>query len=266
MKYKAALNKHLAEYKKTHLGIEEPGVFLYRGRDIKYPHILPLKHASANLFAEAASRVPNNIRRHRYFHHLNSSQAFAFNLFFPCFDGDRQAASTLLSALGQTGELHNWKAEEVPVQEEGSNIDVVWETTDGVRTYCEVKLSEEDFGKARVDARHQAKLNQIYRPQLAPHLTAECLEPATFFSAYQFYRNLWQMVRTPLSRLIFLLPRANTSIWQRLPDLLNAVAPQTRQRVSVIAIEDVLERLAADPQAPAWLVQYAVKLQQKYVI
>jgi hypothetical protein len=42
---------------------------------------------------------------HQYLHHLNSSQAFAFNLFFPYFSGGPEAASALLRALGQEGVL-----------------------------------------------------------------------------------------------------------------------------------------------------------------
>jgi len=38
--------------------------------------------------------------------------------------------------------------EAVPVPDEETNIDVLWATTDGVWTFCEVKLSEADFGKA----------------------------------------------------------------------------------------------------------------------
>jgi len=33
---------------------------------------------------------------------------------------------------------------------EETNIDVLWATTDGVRTFCEVKLSEADFGKLKL--------------------------------------------------------------------------------------------------------------------
>jgi hypothetical protein len=87
-------------------------------------------------------------KRHRYFHHLNSSQAFAFNLFFPYFSGEPEVASALLRALGQEATLAGWEPEAVPAPDEETNIEVFWTTADGVRTFCEVKLSEADFGKA----------------------------------------------------------------------------------------------------------------------
>jgi hypothetical protein len=92
MSYQDELKYHLAEFKRFHLGIAEPGLFRFRGRNLEYHHILPAAHALANLLLEAepaakAFLAANPRKRHRYFHHLNSSQAFAFNLFFPYFSG-----------------------------------------------------------------------------------------------------------------------------------------------------------------------------------
>lgn len=101
MSYQDRLKVHLSDYKRNYLGISEPGVFLYRGRHILYRHILPAAYAWANLFPEAepsarAFLTSNPRKRHRYFHHLNSSQAFAFNLFFPFFSNDQETANVLL--------------------------------------------------------------------------------------------------------------------------------------------------------------------------
>jgi hypothetical protein len=167
LSYQDDLKKHLAEFKRRNLGISAPGVFRYRGRDLQYHHILPLANSSANFLEEAepaasAFLTAHPQKRHQYFHHLNSSQAFAFNLFFPYFSGAQESASALLRALGQDGILAEWEPEAVPVPDEETNIDVLWATTDGVRTFCEVKLSEADFGKAIDDDRHRAKLVDIY--------------------------------------------------------------------------------------------------------
>ena len=48
MGYQDDLKKHLADYKRLSLGIGEPGVFQYRGRDVPQDHILPLAEASRN--------------------------------------------------------------------------------------------------------------------------------------------------------------------------------------------------------------------------
>jgi hypothetical protein len=234
-------------------------------------HILPLANASANLLEEAepaasAFLAANPHKRHRYFHHLNSSQAFAFNLFFPYFSGEPESASALLRALGQAGILSEWEPEAVPVADEETNIDVLWATADGVRTFCEVKLSEAHFGKALDDDRHRAKLVDVYSEILAGHLEAARLERLAFFDAYQFNRNVWHMVRTDRSRLIFLLPRSNARLWNLLQRLLSGVVSGTRERISAVAIEDVIANLSADNQCPERLREYAQKLKQKYLI
>ena len=271
MGYQDDLKKHLADYKRRNLGISAPGVFRYRGRDVRHHHILPLANSSANLLEEAepaasAFLAAHPDKRHRYFHHLNSSQAFAFNLFFPYFSGEQESASALLRALGQDGTLAGWEAEAVPVPDEETNIDVLWTTTDGVRTFCEVKLSEADFGKAIDDDRHRTKLVDIYSEALAGHLEASRLERLAFFDAYQFNRNVWHMVRTDRSRLIFLLPRSNDRLWSLLQRLLSGVAPGTRARISAVAVEDVIASLLADNQCPGRMRHYARKLEQKYLI
>ena len=271
MSYQDELKRHLADYKRRHLGISEPGVFRYRGREVRQDHILPLAKAYRNLLEEAepepsAFLANHRDKRHRYFHHLNSSQAFAFNLFFPYFTGGPEAASALLRALGQEGVFDKWEPEAVPEPDEGSNIDVLWTTREGARTFCEVKLSEADFGKAADDARHRAKLKDIYGPVLAAHLEPARLERLAFFDAYQFNRNVWHMVRADRSRLIFLLPRSNAGLWRLLQHLLSGVVPRTRNRISAVAIEDVIANLSGDDLCPKGLREYAKKLKQKYLI
>jgi hypothetical protein len=271
MSYQDDLKRHLADYKRLRLGIGEPGLFAYRGRQVQHHHNLPMANASTNQLEEAepaanAYLAANPHNRHRYFHHLNSSQAFAFNLFFPYFGGDAESSSALLRAFGQPGVLSAWEPEAVPASEEETNIDVLWTTTDGTRTICEVKLSEADFGKAKDDDRHRTKLMSIYTQMLAEHLEPGRLEPTAFFEAYQFNRNVWHMLRAERGRLMFLLPRSNARLWAQLQKLLSGVVPATRSRISAVAIEDVLSNLSADDRCPVTLRNYALRLQQKYLV
>ena len=270
MEYQAKLNRHLSEYKRTVLGILEPGVYRHRGRDLPYEHILPTDRWKKNLLPEAEHLavkffMRNPGARHRYFHHLNSSQAFAMNLFLPYFSVGLDTSALLLGALRQEGNLQAWGLEEVPVAEEGTNVDAWWHTTLGLKTYCEVKLSERSFGKATNDVRHLLKLETVYKVRLSAHLDASCLEPGAFFRDYQFYRNVWQIADSPDCRLLILLPRANTRLWAHLERLLTLVTPQTAVRVSAVAIEDVLDRLTLAPELPPNLASYGAKLRDKYM-
>ncbi|MGE5802623.1 MAG: PGN_0703 family putative restriction endonuclease [Gemmatimonadota bacterium] len=269
MTYQQRLNKHLADYKRTALSIQQPGDFRYGKTVVKHDHILPAKSAWLNVLEPARTLAQQYLERHReiklhrYFHHLNSSQAFAFNLFFPYFAEPARAA-VLLRALGQTASLKSWTTESIPVSREGTNVDIAWETTDGGTTFCEVKLSEGDFGKGKEDARHLQKLREIYSPALVACIEADWLKPRRFFGCYQIFRNVWHLTQTPNSTLIFLLPRANTTLWKQLEQTLSALSTGILSRLAPIAIEDVIETLCGTGTAPG-LAGYAEQLRRKYV-
>ena len=271
MTYQQRLNKHLAEYKRTALKIQQPGDFRYRRSIVKYDHILPTESSWLNVLEPARTMVQRYLERHReiklhrYFHHLNSSQAFAFNLFFPYF-AEPTRAVVLLRALGQTESLKSWTPESIPVSSEGTNVDVAWETTDGRTTFCEVKLSEGDFGKGKEDARHLQKLREIYSPTLVACIESDWLKPRRFFGCYQIFRNIWHLTQTPNSTLIFLLPRANTTLWKQLEQTLSVASARILSRIASVAIEDVIDTLCATDPAPLGLAGYGEQLRRKYVL
>jgi hypothetical protein len=101
MSYQDVLKRHLADHKRKVLGIEEAGIYSRTGKP--YEHILPKALADRNLLEPALTierTYRRRMKRHPDFHHLNSSQAFAFNLFFPYFEGGPQGSAALLRALG----------------------------------------------------------------------------------------------------------------------------------------------------------------------
>lgn len=268
MTYQDLLNQHLANFKRSSLGVTEPGSFDYRGQDLPYEHILPEEHADLNLFPrvrplEQAAGL--RTKRHRYFRHLNSSQAFAFNLFLPFFSGGAASSSVLLRALGQEGTVESWELESIPEPEEGSNLDAVWVGSGGSTTICEVKLSEAEFGKAELDDRHRDKLEKVYRPVLTQHVDAVLLEEPLFFEHYQVLRNIYHILRRPDGRLLFLLPRANAGLWKQLPPIFERVATATRARIRALAVEDVIAALAADGACSPELRAHVADLASKYL-
>jgi hypothetical protein len=270
MEYRTQLLAHLVRYKHSVLGIREPGKFRHRGSDLLKDHVLPRTRKWDNLLDLARplvnAQAKGTIQLHRYFHHLNSSQAFAFNLFFPFFSGGAAASSSLLRALGQTSPLVSWEPEAVPNKDEGTNLDVTWKLADGTRMICEVKLSEADFGRARADEKHKHKLKKFYRDRLTGHVDAQMLQEPQFFRAYQILRNVWHMLSDPESKLVFLLPRANTRLWKELDSTLAALHAGTRKRVFTVAMEDALVSLRNDAECPTALREYACQLEAKYVV
>ena len=267
--YAKHLNVHLASYKARCLGKFDPGTFMYRGRELRYEHILPKEHGWLNLLAPYRSDIQQylaarpTITLHRFFHHLNSSQAFALNLFFPYFEkgGDPQ----LLAAMGSAGQLSSWDPECIVDVDEGTNVDVTWQAS-GMRTYCEVKLSEQEFGSAKDDERHRGKLERIYRPGLAGACSPEWLEPEKFFKHYQLFRNVWLVAKEPGSNLVFLAPRANTKIWRQLTGFLGLLHEPLATRVRAVAIEDVIDSLAAANDLSPALRTYTELLREKYIL
>src|SRR5512142_482566 len=140
--YPSDLQRHLANYKASRLGIEQPGTFRHGGKELQYGHILPAELRWLNILEQHRAEIKRyvdarpQIKLHKFFHHLNSSQAFALNAFFPFFEG--AAAAELLAALGIGGTAVDWEVEHVADPREGTNVDVTWISEDGSRTYCEV--------------------------------------------------------------------------------------------------------------------------------
>lgn len=268
--YARKLNDHLASYKTRRLGALEPGTFTYRGEPRPYEHILPKDEQWLNLLEPYRADIRQYlkskrpaIRLHRYFHHLNSSQAFALNLFFPYFE--KGGASQLLAALGSEGSLSSWEPECIVDEDERTNVDLAWQSG-GSRTFCEVKLSEQEFGTATDDEAHREKLERFYRPCLEGTCPPELLHPEMFFRNYQLLRNVWLIAREPGAKLVFLVPRANTTIWRRLNSFLGLLPEPLATRVRAVAVEDVIDSLAAANDLPAALRGYGELLREKYVL
>jgi hypothetical protein len=267
--YSQVLQRHLASYKAARLGVKEAGVFVHNGREVHHAHILPKELRWLNILEPIRTEVREyldkhkDVKLHKYFHHLNSSQAFALNLFFPFFEQGSPGA--LLRAMNLSGEVASWKPEHIDNAAEGTNFDIMWAAPDGARTFCEVKLSEQEFGAAEDDRRHRQKLEEIYMPVLAGQCAPDLLEPATFFSKYQLLRNVWVAAKEPKASVVFLVPRANSALWQQLGPFITQLAPSLGRRVHAVAIEDVLSALSSSKHSPPRLAWYAHLLQEKYV-
>src|SRR6478609_4943530 len=104
-RYQSRLTKHLEAYKEKRLSGVGHG--FWRGQG-PYPHILPEDQQQLNILPHIRDRFwpwfeahTRRIKLHEFFHHLNSSQALCFNLFFPFLAGDGKTVDPrLLKALG----------------------------------------------------------------------------------------------------------------------------------------------------------------------
>src|ERR1700722_18377699 len=270
--YTRDLQRHLGQYKATRLGVTEAGAYLHKGKEVRHAHILPKELRWLNILESYRTEIYNyvhahkDVRLHRHFHHLNSSQALALNVFFPFFEGSGSASSGLLRTLGVPGELKRWRCEYLPDPKEKTNVDIAWETADGDWTYCEVKLSEQEFGQAEGEPRHLRKLDKTYSPILRSHCSNELLDPTFFFKHYQILRNVWLAARKPGGRALFILPSRNKALWAPLARVLDGLDSSLRKRIHVVKLEEILAGLVHDKHNDQRLKLHAEQLTEKYVL
>jgi hypothetical protein len=270
--YIALLKAHLVRYSREQLNVTEPGIFGWRGREILYHHILPKEQADLNFLPEYRSALQAHLKanpkitRHRFFHHLSSSQAFAFNLFFPFLTCDPPLAKSFFKHFGTAQPRPNeWAFECVPDAKEGTNVDVAWTVRGGGTLFCEVKLTEAEFGAAKDLPKYVVKFESTYRGRLSALVPEKYLELTTFRAHYQILRNLALLHRDPRDRLVFLLPRENEAVQWKLKPLLEELRPEVRSRVRVVFIEELIESLLTDSSLPPALQDHIAAVKTKYV-
>lgn len=267
--YQAALKRHLAEYATRRLGVREAGV--YQGR--AYRHILPARLRFLNVLEGIRAEVQKYLRAHRsvqlhrYFHHLNSSQALTFNLFYPFLAAGREANQILTDALDVGSGVGAWQFEFVPDAAEGTNVDVAWRSSTGGQVFCEVKLSEQEFGAADRDARHRRKRVAVYLPRLQGLVDDSLLEERQFFRHYQLLRNIALLGDDVSNRLIILIPKENDLLRPALEHVIPRLAASTAPRVQVVYLEALIDRLAGTGgNAPPVLLAHVERMREKYIV
>ena len=107
--YRDRVLPHLTNYKKHSLRVVEDGIWAKSRSGQTYPHILPADQYRLNILetirdAFFAYEESHPIKFHTDFHHLNSSQALCFNLFFPlCCTPERRPGSAASPAGSRGG-------------------------------------------------------------------------------------------------------------------------------------------------------------------
>jgi len=269
--YAERLKEHLAVFKRERLGVLEDGVCGQEQR--AYPHILPEALKRLNVIEPVrrefwAYQQARNIKLHPHFHHLNSSQAATFNLFFPFF-GVPGAPALMLDALGiADGAVTRWEFEGEPDPKEGTNVDFLIELEAGRRVLIEVKLSESGFGSWKDDAVHRERLARLYEERLRSKVVPAALVPGRFFENYQLLRNI--SYADPVrgdTVVLFIAPRAHAQLFQSGRDfLIEVLLPATRPVARLIALEDLVAALAASTRGGDPLLATCVALfREKYI-
>jgi hypothetical protein len=261
--------ERLALYKREVLNIHEDGIWRKNGRG--YGHILPIDQYRLNVLSAFRAQfwswfAGQGIRLHIDFHHLNSSQALCFNLFFPLLAPDRQGLLAIVKTLGLSGSpVAGASFEFEPDRTEGTNFDFMIPLDTGCRIYFEVKYTEAGFGSAKHDDKHIRKFRDVYSSRMAGRFEASFCTISGFLKNYQILRNLWHLNLASGDTAVFLLPRANQKLFREESIIRSCLLEPFRSRVSIVYIEDFISGLAADTNANSRVVGNALyEFQLKY--
>lgn len=269
-KYKACLIQHLVDYKRTRIGIRKVGIWKQNGK--KYPHILPEELKKLNIiepirsefWAYKKSRL--RLRINPDFHHLNSSQAMCFNLFFPILGLHDNEPDTLLTTMGlPLNKIVNWEFEYVADRKEETNFDFFIEFSNGIRLFFEVKLSEDTFGTAKKNQRRKEKLRTIYAPRLRNKVNPDCLKEEYFFKHYQILRNLSYADSKNGTFVFFVVPRQNEALRLQLCQIYDMMGADIKKAVTIVWLEDLVDKLRDRLNGKVLAVYYDM-FREKYII
>ena len=256
MKYAEAIKSHLAQYRSKKLEITECGTWHKK----EYPHILPEGRRKENVLKTIRGEFWEYAHRralgekclkdslHQCFHHLNSSQALCFNLFYPFLLKPEWLNFLPTVLLGRNAEVVNdAEFEHIEDTNEGTNFDFFMQLRSGRRLFFECKFTEVDFGRAKDDKKHQQKLVDIYRFKLQKKVKPGALESSVFLKHYQLLRNISHVNPENKDHLFLIFPRGNSDIVSplvcRVGVLDDFLAEKMKSCVTVLQLEDLIKRI-----------------------
>jgi len=219
MKFQEHIKQKLGIYREKNLGISEAGIFKYRGKNLSKKHILPLKFSKFNIIEnyreEFYSSPEAQINFHKYFHHLNSSQALCINLFFPLIFENKLNLLSKMLCIPINDPVKSCFEKESQIEignRRKTNFDFFMQLPEGVKIYFEIKYTEEEFGKTKDDSEHRAKFKETYKPLLKNNafIKKEYHEMLSFFDKYQIMRNLCHI--DDHSYVVFVYPTENVKV------------------------------------------------------
>jgi hypothetical protein len=272
--YRKNLLRHLVRYKEQILNIRASGTWSRKGKETDVGHILPKPLAKENLAGPLRDACwayvhgpAQGIKLHRFFHHLNSSQAMCFNLFYPFVAEQDKAMPILLETLGLPPTTVSPAFERVLDRRENTNFDFSLETTKGPFAFFEVKLSEDGFGEAdaKQPDKYAWKLREFHQESLSRYIDGSWLELHAFMLRYQVLRNISYTCKFPQSTLFFVAPRANEKLRDSLAEIPDICRNGLTNRVRVLYLEDLIVKLEQASAGDRTLSTHWQHFRQKYL-
>lgn len=259
MPTRAQFSSEIREWMGRYRGeiLRRPDMGSWRNRP--YPHILSADDCRSGLnllqsirpnFAQYQAK--KKLKLHRDFAHLNSSQALAFNLFFPFLppgeSGLTWAVPERITGLLELSGLVESEFERIENPAEGTNLDWWASCEDDGRVFCEVKFTESSFGTASSPTTdYRDRLERLYRPRLVGVIKPGLIDDLDWFEQhYQILRNLAHLLlghAPERNRVLFVLPERSPT-YAHLVEFLNEhLEPSVEDRVVVWGLETLTDSL-----------------------
>lgn len=252
--YREATLVHLAEYKRSELGVSVDGLWHHKNKP--FAHFLPEEQRELNILPRIRTdfwtfAASAGIRLERDFHHLTSLQAFAFNLFFPFRGVGAEARAALTKALGLSGVLVTDVRFDVVLDgDEQPVFDAVLDLDKGSAVVA-VKLTEDAFGPGKTDSAHPHKRGAEYRRRLRGKVGISALGDDMFWDHYQLLRNISYASPSAPRSVILFIPRANAELTASTQRFLRVwLEGEYRPWVRIVFLEDFLQALRDLPGLP----------------
>jgi len=272
--YRESICKHLADYKEKVLGIMEDGIFMYRGAKKLKPHILLKNVQDRNILPEYRKLFFNseysNIKRHMYFHHLNSSQAMCINLFYPLISEEKLSQITEYLGINAGTDLIAQFEKESELEDAArrTNFDFYLKCSapNCSEIFFEVKFTENGFGKAKPDDEHKKKFKETYLPlvERSKYLNENCRNESFFLGHYQLLRNLVHIDYS--SYVVFLFPSANHKAKKEVEEMYQHILNDLgRSMVRVVFLEELIAWLETKNKSGS-LSQHYSSFRGKYLL
>lgn len=270
MNYRDHVFKHLSYYRKSVMNIDEDGIFKYRGRDFPKGHILPVKLWKQNILEPIREQFYtseySSIKYHRYFHHLNSSQALCINLFFPLIvENQLGVAANDFGLANSDGLKAEFEYEStLELAERKTSFDFFIQSKKQ-KIFVEMKYTEDKFGSATNDEEHRKKYEETYAPIItgSPYLAEKVKNCDFFLEHYQVLRNLAHLSAN--QNVVFLFPRSNRSISVQAVEALELfVTEKGKQKFKIVFLEDFVSMLLHS-SLPRNLKMYYSLFSEKYL-
>lgn len=210
-----------------------------------YDHILKIDKGHNQLDIIKSYNVLSGINAdllsapHRFAHHLTSSQVMCYNFFRPLMDSHGKLSEELK-------ELFEKKNISIPEDSicEFEAINTKDNTSYDMKINhitFEIKYTENGFGKAKSDDRHQLKFEETYKGMLE---TCNCLisvpDKQTFFKYYQLFRNILH-IDDKNKFAVFIFPRGNKRCVKEFEEFNKLIEDEYKNNIQVWYWDDLLK-------------------------